>query len=61
MNLTDIWKPTTINFKTPLGTLYFCGFMNMFGAAAGHEFNAIRRMQVASEAQVDYAINGAFS
>lgn len=47
-------------FQTPLGHVYFCGFMNMFGAAAHDPDEAVSRMQVANESQVHYALNGAF-
>lgn len=37
-----------------------CGFMNMFGASIDY-YRAMATMQVASEAQVHYALNGAFN
>jgi hypothetical protein len=61
MTPANIWKPTTISFETPLGTLYFSGFMSMFGAGRNQEWHAVSRMQVATEAQVHYTIDTAFS
>ena len=55
----DIWSPRMIALVTPLGTIYMCGFMNLFGASSDFR-KAMANMQVASEAQVHYAIDGAF-
>jgi hypothetical protein len=58
--LNNIWSPTIIVTGTPLGPLYLCGFMNMFGAHTSY-YKVLSTMQVASEAQVHYAINGAYN
>jgi hypothetical protein len=48
-----------IALVTPIGTIYMCGFMSLFGASSDFR-KAMTSMQVASEAQVHYAIDGAF-
>lgn len=56
----DIWKCTETTFETPMGTVFFCGFMNLFGAAAHTPWAARGRMAPATEAQVHYVITTSF-
>jgi hypothetical protein len=59
-DLQNIWKVTETTYETPLGTVYFVGFMGMFGAAAHSSYEARQRMAPATESQVHYAISLSF-
>lgn len=59
-DLEDIWRVTQTTYETPMGTVYFVGFMGMFGAAAHDPYVAKQRMAPATESQVHYAISLSF-
>ena len=56
----DIWRCVQTTFETPMGTVFFVSFMNMFGAAAHNPWVARQRMAPATESQVHYAISTSF-